>query len=199
HVAIRTDMHDCTGAMFEWWFRFRPMTREYKWWHPIDHVSSDWREGEPGTHLGSIHLVEEAFTNDPAIKLAIQFRDPAEVFDSAQIAAASAAGHVSAIIVGHGGSGHEPPRAPDGTVMGGRMVHLARDTEWGMVLRTHFFLGQDLITLGMPPAKIAEIFPDCHAPNLLQHGYDEFTWLSRFLPALYRAENRDTVPVIRPW
>ena len=121
------------------------------------------------------------------------------MFETAQLAEARAAGHVSAVIVGHGGPGHEPPRAPDGTVMGGRMVHLARDTEWGMVLRTHFFLGQDLIKLGLPPAKIAEIFPDSHAPNLLQHGYDEFTWLSRFLPALYRAENRDTVPVVRPW
>ena len=45
HVALRTDMHHCTGAMFEWWFRFRPQTREYLWWHPIDHVSSEWSEG----------------------------------------------------------------------------------------------------------------------------------------------------------
>ena len=199
HVALRTDMHHCTGAMFEWWFRFRPQTREYLWWHPIDHVSSEWSEGSEGTHIGAIHLVEEAFTNDPPIKLAIQLRDPGEIFDAAALAAARDAGTVSAIIVGHGGPGHQPPRAPDGTVMGGRMVHLARDTTWGMVLRTHFFLGQDLIKLGMPRDQIIDLFPKSHGANLLQHGYDEFTWLSRFLPSLYIAENRATVPVVRPW
>ena len=34
HVACRTDLHNCTGEMFEWWFRSRPGTREYIWWHP---------------------------------------------------------------------------------------------------------------------------------------------------------------------
>ena len=38
HVACRTDLHGCTGEMFEWWFRFRPDTQKYIWWHPVDHV-----------------------------------------------------------------------------------------------------------------------------------------------------------------
>ena len=42
HVAVRTDMHRCTGEMFEWWFRFRPDTQQYIWWHPVDHQFSDW-------------------------------------------------------------------------------------------------------------------------------------------------------------
>jgi len=41
HVAVRTDLHGCTGEMFEWWFRFRPGTQQYIWWHPVDHLFSD--------------------------------------------------------------------------------------------------------------------------------------------------------------
>ena len=76
HVACRTDMHGCSGAMFEWWFRFRPDTQQYVWWHPGDHVSSAWAEYQPETHVGSIHLVEERLSGLPAGKLAIQFREP---------------------------------------------------------------------------------------------------------------------------
>ena len=43
HVAVRTDMHGCTGEMFERWFRWRCDTQKYSWWHPVDHVFSDWQ------------------------------------------------------------------------------------------------------------------------------------------------------------
>jgi hypothetical protein len=70
HVAVRTDVHRCTGEMFEWWFRFRPDTQKYIWWHPVDHVLSDWLECRDDTLVGSIHQVEEYFTGLPAAKLA---------------------------------------------------------------------------------------------------------------------------------
>ena len=60
-MAVRTDLHGCTGEMFEWWFRFRPDTQKYIWWHPVDHISSEWIEGTTDTHVGSIHVVEEIF------------------------------------------------------------------------------------------------------------------------------------------
>ena len=81
HVACRTDLHGCTGEMFGWWFRFRPDTQKYIWWHPVDHSFSDWIGGGSGTHVGSIHQVEERFTGLPAEKRLIQFRDNAEFFD----------------------------------------------------------------------------------------------------------------------
>src|SRR5919198_4701739 len=59
HVAARTDMPGCKGRMFEWWFRFAPDTQQYAWWHPLDHLSSTWRETNPRTHIGSTHVVEE--------------------------------------------------------------------------------------------------------------------------------------------
>ena len=111
HVAIRTDMIGCSGAMFEWWFGSRPMTREYRWWHPADHVSSDWEEVREGTHIGSIHQVSEAFTSGEPELLSIQFRDPEEMFDAAALGAARYRGWC-ARMAGAGRTRSERPTGP---------------------------------------------------------------------------------------
>lgn len=199
HVAIRTDMRGCTGAMFDWWFGSRLDTRDYIWWHPLDHVSSSWEGGTEGSAVGAIHVVEERSTTRPAQNLLIQFRDPAELFGADPLAAAKASGAVSTALVARGTARHLDRRDDDGRVIGTRLVHLGRDTDWGMVLRTHFFLGADLPAMGVPADRLVDIFPDAQAPDLLQHCYDEFSFLARFLPARHVAENRATIPVVRPW
>ena len=199
HVACRTDLHGCSGEMLEWWFRFRPDTQHYTWWHPVDHISSEWPEVREGTHVGSVHKVEEMFTGTPARKLLIQFRDPSEFFSPAALAAARRAGQVSGIVCGRGGESWDAPRDPQGRIMGSRLVHIARDTPWGCVLRSHFYLGHDLPSIGKRPEEIAAMIPDTVAPALLAHCYNEFTFLSRFLPSLFIAENRKTHPVALPW
>jgi hypothetical protein len=35
--------------------------------------------------------------------------------------------------------------------------------------------------------------------QLMQHAHTEFKYLSRFLPSLYTAENRDAEEVVLPW
>ena len=199
HVACRTDLRGCTGEMFEWWFRFRPDTQKYIWWHPVDHVFSDWIECREGTHVGSIHVVEEYFTGLPAEKLSIQFRDPGEFFDPTAYRQARENGNVSAAVCARIGLSHEPKRDAEGRVLGGRLLHIGRDTLWGCALRSHFYLGQDLPSLGMAASEIEKIFSDDFGRALLQHCYNEFTFLSRFLPSLYLAENRTRHPVSVPW
>jgi hypothetical protein len=200
HVAVRTDMHRCTGAMFEWWFRFRPDTQQYVWWHPVDHMFSDWAGTlSDETHVGSEHIVTEEFTGLPAENLTIQFRDPAEFFDPDAYARARRTNTVTAAVLGRVGMSHEPPRTPDGAVLGGRLLHVGRDTPWGFALRSHFYLGADLPSLGLSPAEIEEQVTDAFGVALLQHAYNEFTFLSRFLPSLYIGEHRDKIPVSVPW
>ena len=131
HVACRTDLHNCTGEMFEWWFRSRPGTREYIWWHPVDHVSSDWAEGSADTHVGSIHLVKEYFTGMPAADLAIQFRDAAEFFGAEGLPrGARQRRHLSSRLRPrrHGRDAATPAHR---RVAGGRLLHIGRDTKWG--------------------------------------------------------------------
>jgi hypothetical protein len=200
HVACRTDLQGCSGEMFEWWFRSRPGTQQYIWWHPVDHVFSDWIEGRAGTHVGSIHIVEEFFTGLASEKLSIQFRDSTEFFSAVAYAKARSEGQISAAICARIGVSHEPKRDELGRVLGGRLLHIGRDTPSGCALRSHFYLGQDLPSLGVSPAEIEHIFSDEFGRALLQHCYNEFTYLSRFLPSLFIAENRDTHPITRlPW
>ncbi|ALU60939.1 hypothetical protein ACA40_14115 [Pseudomonas syringae pv. lapsa] len=199
HVACRTDLHNCTGEMFEWWFRSRPGTREYVWWHPVDHVSSEWAEGTEGTHVGSIHLAKEAFSGLPVSELAIQFRDATEFFDAGKYASARENGAISAAICGRVGMSFTPKRLATGEVLGGRLLHMGRDTEWGLALRSHFYMGQDLVAAGWPADKIEAEITDEFGQALLMHCYNEFTFLSRFLKGLYTGDNRDSKPVVAPW
>ena len=46
---------------------------------------------------------------------------------------------------------------------------------------------------GKSPDEVREMVPDAFAGALLQHCYNEFTFLSRFLPSLYVAENRESL------
>jgi hypothetical protein len=60
-------------------------------------------------------------------------------------------------------------------------------------------LGYDLPATGAGYDTVVAEVPDLLGPNLLQHCYDEFTFLSRILPPLYTAENRDKLDIPRPW
>ena len=80
-------------------------------------------------------------------------------------------------------------------MLGGRLIHLARDTEWGMALRSHFFVGADLPDARLSPAEIEQQISDDFGRALLQHAYDEFT----FLPSLYIAEHRHSNPPRAQW
>ena len=199
HVAARTDMHGCTGKMFEWWFRFGANTQQYSWWHPLDHGASFWKNVTEGTHIGSEHFIEESFGAIPSEPLIVQFRDPNEFFDMNLFHAALEKGDISGAVVGRIAVGHEPHRLPNGAVLGGRLLHIPRDTPWGCVLRSHFFVGQDLADKGVPFDEMVQIVSDAFMPALMRHAYEEFTFLSRFLPSLYGAENRKLEMPVSPW
>jgi hypothetical protein len=193
HVACRTDMQACSGDMLQWWFRSRPNSQQYRWWHPTDHVSSDWFEYTEGTHIGSIHKVEERFSGGPIERLLIQFRNCDEFVSRQSLDLALSSKAISAMICARGGQSWDAPRDQTGRIMGARLLHVARDTHWGCVLRSHFFLGFDLPTIGKSAAQIGEMLPDTVGQALLGHCYTEFMHLSKFLPSLYIAEHRDDV------
>ena len=196
HVAARTDMHGCKGDMLEWWFRFAPDTRQYAWWHPLDHLSSAWLDTRPDTHVGSTHVVEEHLCDDEVHALQIHFVDPAELFGAAAVERARAQGHVSGLVCAQLGFGADPPRDERGRPCGARMAHIARDTTFGLVLRSRFWLGAGL---DLDPQETARAIPDELGLRLLKHAYTEFMFLARFLPALADAERREEAPVTLPW
>jgi DAPG hydrolase PhiG domain len=76
------------------------------------------------------------------------------------------------------------------------MTHVARDTPYGCVLRSRFWLGAGL---GGSPEELRALFPDEVGLELMKHAYSEFFYLSRFLPSLYIAEQRESEPAPLPW
>ena len=61
-----------------------------------------------------------------------------------EFAAAKERGDISAAVLADIGLGAEPPRDKRGRPLGGKLVHLGRDTPFGMVLRSNFWLGHGL-------------------------------------------------------
>ncbi|KAG0772185.1 hypothetical protein G6F21_014545 [Rhizopus arrhizus] len=72
------------------------------------------------------------------------------------------------------------------------MLHVARDTPFGCVLRSRFVLGLD----SAEPQRDAS---DAVGLGLLRHCYTEFSFLSRLLPSLYYGERANGEAGPLPW
>ena len=181
HVAARTHMMGVKGKMIEWWFGFVHTTDHYKWWHPRDHVFSDWI-GERGTgkYVGGTHIAHEYFAGGPTLfKLKINFRDPGDILDKSKFEKAK----ISAAIYARTG-----PQDRDLWV--GHTLHLVRDTPEGCVMRSRFWLGElDPKPADLTREKMMAAVPDERVMGLHQHASEEMSILGGFLPTLYRIHN----------
>ena len=181
HVAARTHMIGCKAHMVAWWFSFVHTTEHYLWWHPRDHVFSDWiGERGTGTFIGGTHIAHEYFAGGPTLfKLRINFRDPAAILDTSRFAAAG----VGAAIYGRTG-------LADRDLWVSHTLHLVYDTPEGCVMRSRFWLGEiEPVTHALSPDEIRAFVPDERVQGLQQHATEEMSILGGFLPTLYRMEN----------
>ena len=179
HVAARTHMIGCTGAMVAWWFGFIHHTEQYLWWHPRDHVFSDW-DGERGTgrFVGGTHLVHELIGGE-LVKLKINFREPGTILDVSRFANAG----VSAVAYGRIGE-----LGTDSWF--GHLLHLLQDTPEGCVMRSRFWLGAlDPLPAGIDRRGVEAAAPDWLASGLQRHASEEMAILGGFLPTVYRIHN----------
>ncbi len=187
-VCALTRMPRCRAKMVEWWFRWLGGTEQYKWWHPRDHLFSDWEGRTPGTHVGSSHLVHEYLAGDdgPVFKLRINFRDPHEFFEPARYASLDGAAICARI-----GALDEPVNL-------GLMTHFVRNTDAGCEMRSRFFLGhvesRDPAVEFSPQQKAgmrADLVTADLARRLHQHATEEMGYLADLLPVMYRQVTGD--------
>lgn len=184
HIAARTHMIGCSGEMVKWWFSFIHHTEQYLWWHPRDHVFSDWI-GPRGTgeFIGGTHIVDEYLGGGPDLhKLKINFRDPKEKLDVSRFEQAK----VSAVIYGRVGL-----REPD--IWTGYLCHLIQDIPEGCVMRSRFWLGHvEPAPPELSPEMLKQVVPDSFAQGLQKHASEEMSILADFLPTVYRIHNPGT-------
>ncbi|WP_291328767.1 hypothetical protein [Desulfovibrio sp. UCD-KL4C] len=188
-VAVRTDLHGCSGKMLDWWFKFFETTEHIKWWHPLDHVAhygwdENWHKGK--SYIGATVSAKEKLADLPAVAAKLKFHAAEDFFAPADLEEAYSNNWLSAAICSSIGFGDDIILDEDGDPMDGEMMHLARDTDFGCVLRSRFLLGKQHPV----PLEISL--------NLMRHCYNEFTYLSNFLPSLYHADNPG-VEIPRPW
>lgn len=183
-VAARTHMPGCTGAMIQWWFGFVHHTEEYLWWHPRDHVWSDW-DGERGTgkYIGGAHLVHE-YIAGKLYKLRIFWQEPSIFLDTSRFQQEN----VTAVICGKIGDLDSPKDKP---VLLGKIMHLIQDTPDGCVMRSRFWLGElEGLDIPVTPEVRRQIATDALAKGLLQHCCEEMSLLGQFLPKVYELYQR---------
>jgi hypothetical protein len=183
NIAVRTHMIGVTPAMIDWWISFLHHSEEYRWWHPRDHVFSDWEAGcEPGEHLGRTHLAHE-YIGPHLYKLKIHFRDPGEILDKRRFPEAK----VGTAIYGYVGVIGED-------AWFGRLLHLIQETPEGCVMRSRFWLGEiDPVPNPKSTHEMLEkLVPDELGAGLFAHCCEEMSILAGFLPTVYRIHNADT-------
>jgi hypothetical protein len=187
-VAALTRMPNCKAKMVDWWFSYLGGTEQYKLWHPIDHLFSDWENRIDGKYVGSSHLVHEylAGPSGPVYKLRINFRDPSEFFDAQRYKDSGAVAICARL-----GDLERP-------VNFGRMVHFVRNTDYGCEMRSRFWLGimesrdpevsfTDEQVRTMRQSNVNEEL----ARRLHQHCVEEMGYLTEILPVMYRRVTQD--------
>lgn len=194
-VAVRTDLHGCKGKMLEWWFTFFETSQHIRWWHPHDHVAHNgwddkWIKGK--SYIGASIKAVESLGDIPSVGAQLKFHDAKDFFDNTLLEEAYKTGALSGAVCATIGFGSDVKIDENGDPTDGKMVHLTRDTDWGCVLRSRFYLGHSLEN---PAVELSDEI----AFGLLQHCYNEFTYLSRFLPSLYYGEHANGEKGALPW
>lgn len=194
-VAVRTDLQGCKGRMLAWWFTFFETTQHIRWWHPHDHTEHRgwdpiWQKNE--NYIGATIEAVESLGDIPPVAARLKFNHANDFFDKQKLILAFEDKSVSAAICAHIGFGDSPQLDDNGYPLDGKMIHLVRDTEFGCVLRSRFYLGAS----HQDPFNTLS---DEIGFGLLKHCYNEFTYLSRFLPSLYYGEHANNEEAPLPW
>lgn len=181
--------------MINWWFGWVHNTEQYKLWHPRDHVFSDWigPRRNNGDYIGGHHLVEE-YIGGSLAKLKISFVDPGVYFGDNWKREFKENGYEVAIC---GRIGRWDPKKDsdlekleaggvqvEDTVYMGHLIHLIKEEEDGVRMRSRFWLGD---FEGVEDVDVRKgLVPEGLAVGVLKHATEEMAILGTILPELYR-------------
>lgn len=190
YVAVRTAMPGVTAEMVDWWFDWHPHDPDrYRAWHPLAHrgnsVEPAAAEGAKA-HWGTVHHpVEDVGTG--LVHARIAFAAPTELGFSTDALNDPA---VATIVCGWVGDDTRRLRHS-------RMAHVFLETDDGVVLRSHFWLGAAVRPYLPAPLAAPIAFALNHRAvrrltlprglpeELARHCAEEYANLAVLLPELY--------------
>ena len=129
--------------------------------------------GKNKCYIGATIRATESLGDIPPLPAIIKFHDPAEIFNPVLLDQAYENEDVGAVVYARIGFGEHAPVDQNGDPVDGYMFHVSRDTPFGCVLRSQFYLGA---TVANTPNPLTEEI----GLGLMQHCYSEFTYLSVF-------------------
>jgi hypothetical protein len=168
--------------MIDWWFGYVTTTEQYKMWHPLDHVYSEWN-GPHGDskYIGGNHLVYERIGGQLQY-LRINFRDPSAYFGE-DFKTLFKAANVTTAVVGRvgfwGGQGKGTA-----AVNVGHLIHLVHNEPDGVRMRSRFWLGD------VEGFNLGSFVPMSLVTGLVKHATEEMGYLKDFLPGLYEKQTK---------
>jgi hypothetical protein len=176
HIAASTYMPNVSAAMIDWWFGWIHTTEQYKLWHPLDHVFSDWEgpRDNKSEYIGGHHLVHE-YIGGELSKLRISFKDPSEYFGPTWKEDFQKFGYGTAVC-GRVGTWEVGQK----TTYTGHLIHLIKNEPVGCRMRSRFWLG-DVEGVGC----VGDRLPGFMTAGLLKHATEEMAILASKLPELY--------------
>lgn len=197
-VACLTKMPGVTSEMIDWWFAWHPMEdARYKLWHPKAHLSARatrQNADEPNLtnqekYLRNPHFITEYVGSDK-IDIVITFSPPETLLDTARFPEARIGTAICATV--------GLQKAP---IIVTRMIHLIRETEDGVEMRSRFWMGEPRFR-AKPHGDIGVRLPFSKmiarravgfelGRDMLVHCAMEMNHLAGFLPDLYRAYHPD--------
>lgn len=164
HLRILSPYPNCTGTMIDWWFG-HINNDLFKRWNPTEHIEvirdRDWGKWNPKVYINNSHVCIQKVA-DKVMNVRISFKEPSTFgFDVPRFKQA----HISACICGEMFDGNKPM---------GRLIHIARDTEYGCEMRSIFWLFKA---------------PESVAKGMLEHALVENVLLPIFLPTIYASSS----------
>lgn len=201
HVAVRMCLESLTAEMLEWWFGYECDTDQYRLWHPGAHKFSEWGEYEPyhvpGNVIGTTHFIKEEMGPMGIAEMQLKYLDPAELFGD-KLTEARERGDADVVIYGWGGVGprDQVMKNAQGYPAMMQYVGVGRDTPYGLVLRNHYWLGDEM---ELPKSVIEGFATKELGLYLMEHDSNEFHILSKAIPSFYLRENWEKLGKPEPY
>lgn len=191
YVAALTPMPNVTGEMIDWWFAWHATGNAYLLWHPRDHIEARWKNAPNRSlpwkqqYIGNTsEIIEYVGSNKEYLN--VWFKPPETYFDVSRFESAD----IATAICSRGGQRRE-------NIWTAHVIHLVRNTERGVEMRSRFWLGDldaspkglvgKLLTPFMnSPAARRRNIPDELGRALMLHCAEEMHHLAGILPELYK-------------
>ena len=201
HIAVRMCLENITAEMLGWWFGAECDTDMYRLWHPGAHKYSSWGEYEdnhiPGNVIGMTHFIKESLGGTAVMDMQLKYLDPRDIFGE-ELEKAKERGDADIVMYGWAAPGEnwECPRNEKGYPAFMQYVGVGRDTPYGLVLRNHYWVGDEL---GLPPEEVEKMVTEEFALYLMEHDSNEFHILGKVIAPFYLRDNWEKLGAPEPY